>query len=314
MEVVSVKACVVGGARWGLVVACVLSVLGPAFAQDEERPPERLTVWEGLALGLTEGLTEYLPVSSTGHLYLVERLMGVGIGDGEQEAADAYAIAIQLGAILAVLWLYWGRVALVAQGLVGKNPEGRRLLVNLLLAFAPAVVVGLLAEHFIKRYLFGLWPITAAWLVGGLAIFVTSRRERGAEEGLTLDELRPGQALLIGGAQVFAMWPGVSRSLATILGGVAVGLSPTAAVEFSFLLGLVTLGAATLKEIAANGPLMVATFGWVAPLVGLVAAFISAALAVKWMVGFVTRRGLAVFGYYRIALAVVVAVWLLLGP
>jgi len=146
-----------------------------------------------------------------------------------------------------------------------------------------------------------------------VAILLTSRWKHGGEEGLRLDELRPTQALLVGGAQVFAMWPGVSRSLATILGGVAVGLSPQAAVEFSFLLGLVTLGAATLKEIATNGGLMVATFGWLAPLVGLLAALLSAVIAVKWMVGYVTKHGLAVFGYYRIVLALVVGAWLLLG-
>jgi undecaprenyl-diphosphatase len=280
-----------------------------------EKPPEAapLTVWQALALGLTEGLTEYLPVSSTGHLCLVERLLGIGATEEGKSAADAYAIAIQLGAIIAVLWLCWGRVVLVLKGVVGRSPEGRRLLLNLLIAFAPAVVVGLLAEPYIKRYLFGLWPITAAWLVGGAAILLFSRRRRESGEGRGIDELRPAQALVIGSAQVVAMWPGVSRSLVTILGGLAVGLSAPAAVEFSFLLGLVTLGAATCKEIATNGQLMVATFGYLGPLVGLVAALISAAIAVKWMVAYVTKHGLAVFGYYRIGLAVVVGVWLLLG-
>ena len=303
------------------VSAALLAVLGCAGLSQPQTdesprhaPGQGLTLWQGLVLGVTEGLTEYLPVSSTGHLCLVERMLGIGLTEGEKPAADAYAIAIQLGAILAVLWLYWGRVVLALKGVIGRSPEGRRLAVNLLVAFLPAAAAGLLLEPLIKRYLFGLWPITAAWLVGGLAILLGSRWWGGeAAERLDLAQLRPVQALAVGVAQVFAMWPGVSRSLATIVGGLAVGLSAPAAVEFSFLLGLVTLGAATTKEIVSSGGLMVATFGYVAPLVGLLAALVSAAAAVKWMVGYVTKHGLAAFGYYRVGLAVWVGVWLLLA-
>jgi undecaprenyl-diphosphatase len=257
-------------------------------------------------LGVVEGLTEYLPVSSTGHLLLAQRLMGLG---GEEKTADdAYAIAIQAGAILAVLGLYSRRIKEMCLGLGGRHPAGLRLLLNLLLAFIPAAVFGLLLEKTIKSYLFGLWPITLAWLAGGLAILIVSRRwNKGLQMGLELDELPWSSALLIGFFQVVAMWPGTSRSLMTILGGASMGLTIPAAVEFSFLLGLVTLGAATAYEVFFHGSKIVAAFGWLNPLIGFVLAFVSAAGAMKWLVAYLTRHSLASFGWYRICLALAVA-------
>ncbi|MGQ9730802.1 MAG: undecaprenyl-diphosphate phosphatase [Candidatus Zipacnadales bacterium] len=300
-------------ALWGVCV-CSGVVKGQTQAKESSPPRLPLPVGHALVLGVTEGLTEYLPVSSTGHLCLVERLLGVGATTDDKPAADAYAIAIQLGAILAVIGLYWRQVLAILKGIVGRSPEGLRLALNLLVAFIPAAVAGLLAEPIIKRYLFGLWPITVAWLIGGVVILLTARRWQPASEGrLGLGELRPSRALLIGLAQLMSMWPGISRSLATILGGYSVGLSIPAAVEFSFLLGLVTLGAATCKEIATSGQLVVATFGYGGPLIGLLAALVSATAAVKWMIAYVTKHGLAVFGYYRILLAIIVGAWLLIG-
>jgi len=271
-----------------------------------------MTPWQAIVLGVVEGLTEYLPVSSTGHLCLAQSLMGIGDATDTKEAADAYAIAIQLGAILAVAWLYWGRVRQAASGLTRQHPEGRRLLVNVAIAFAPAAATGLLLEPLIKAYLFGLWPIAAAWFVGGVVLLVPSRLSGGRPQGgREMEDLQPRQALVIGAAQLVAMWPGVSRSLVTIVAGTAVGLSTAAAVEFSFLLGLVTLGAATCAEMALQGHEIVRTFGLGLPLLGLAVALVSAAAAVKWMVAYVSRHGLRVFGYYRVALGVAVAAWLL---
>jgi undecaprenyl-diphosphatase len=272
--------------------------------------------FQALILGLVEGLTEYLPVSSTGHLLLAQRLMGIE----SSTASDAFAISIQGGAIIAVLGLYRARVAQMTLGLLGRDATGRRLLVNLVSAFIPAAVLGLLLEKPIKKYLFGgdawgMWPIVLAWLVGGLAILAVSawRRRRGTapSAGLDLDHLTIRMALVVGFAQCIAMWPGVSRSLITIVGGVLVGLSLPAAVELSFLLGVITLSAATAYDALKHGPEMLATYGPVPLLIGFGAAWLSAVLAVKWMVGYLKSHGMEIFGWYRVLLAIAVAAWLL---
>ena len=272
--------------------------------------------FQALILGLVEGLTEYLPVSSTGHLLLAQRLMGID----SSTASDAFAICIQAGAILAVLGVYRQRVAQMVMGAVGRNEAGQRLLINLLSAFVPAAVLGLLLEKPIKKYLFGgdewgLWPVVAAWFAGGMAILVVSlvRRRRGTSptSGFDLEHLTVRMALIVGFAQCIAMWPGVSRSLITIVGGVLVGLSLPAAVELSFLLGVITLTAATAYDALKHGPEMLATYGATPLLIGFGAAWLSAVLAVKWMVGYLKSHGMEIFGWYRVALAFVVAAWLL---
>ena len=272
--------------------------------------------FQALILGLVEGLTEYLPVSSTGHLLLAQRLMGID----SSTASDAFAICIQAGAILAVLGIYRQRVAQMVMGAVGRNKAGQRLLINLLSAFVPAAVLGLLLEKPIKKYLFGgdewgLWPVVAAWFAGGMAILVVSlvRRRRGTSPttGFDLEQLTIRMALIVGFAQCIAMWPGVSRSLITIVGGVLVGLSLPAAVELSFLLGVITLTAATAYDALKHGPEMLATYGATPLLIGFGAAWLSAVLAVKWMVGYLKSHGMEIFGWYRVALAFVVAAWLL---
>jgi len=271
---------------------------------------------QALILGIVEGVTEYLPVSSTGHLLLAQRLLGIP----SSTAADAFAISIQGGAILAVLGLYRVRVAGMLQGLFGRNEAGKKLALNLIAAFVPAAVLGLLLEKIIKKYLFGgdqwgLWPVVAAWFVGGLAILAVSRwragRQTAPDAGLSLDQLTIRMAVIVGIAQCIAMWPGVSRSLITIVGGMMVGLSLPAAVELSFLLGVVTLGAATAKDALDHGAEMISTYGPVPLAIGFAAAWVSAVLAVRWMVGYLNRHGMEIFGWYRVVLAIVVAGWLL---
>ncbi len=260
--------------------------------------------WQALILGVVEGLTEYLPVSSTGHLILAQRAMGIPNSD----AANAYAICIQGGAILAVLTLYYGHVKQMAMGLLGKDQIGRRLAVNMGVSVLPLGLVVLL-EKTIKGYLFGLWPVTAAWFVGGVAILVVSKwqsdRDRWSK-GCGLEQLTWQMALIIGTAQCIAVWPGTSRSLVTIVAGVAVGLRLQAAVEFSFLLGVVTLGGATIKDTMEYGSLMWSEYGLGSMVIGSVFAFLCAVAAVKWMVAYLNRHGLALFGYYRVALAMIV--------
>ncbi len=285
-----------------------------------------LTLGQAAILGIVEGLTEYLPVSSTGHLLLAERVLSIGADPTSsvaqqartKEALDAYTICIQIGAIIAVLGLYFRRIRQMVLGLVGKDTDGRQLLISVIVGFLPAVVIGLLFNKLIKAYLFGTWPVVVAWFVGGAAILVVSRwnRNRGnhsADSGRSIVELTWQMALIIGFAQCIAMWPGVSRSLATIVGGLLVGLSLSAAVEFSFLLGLITLGAATAYDALKHGQVMLQTFDPLSLAVGVVFAFGAALLSVKWMVGYLNRHGLAIFGYYRVALALVAGSLLMTG-
>jgi undecaprenyl-diphosphatase len=276
-----------------------------------------LSLLDALILGVVEGVTEYLPVSSTGHLLVTQQALGIYGNADLETAADAYAICIQFGAIMAVLVLYWGRFVQILRGIIGRDPLGRRLAWALLASFIPAAVLGVLGEQYIKEYLFAIWPIVIAWIVGGIVILVVAhydtRSGRRSSEGTPMEGLTAKRALVIGLLQCVAMWPGVSRSLATILGGRLVGLSTAAAVEYSFLLGLITLTAATVYSTIKDGAVIVETLGIVAPIVGVIAAFVSAALAVKWMVGYLNRHSLAVFGWYRIGIGIVVAALVLAG-
>jgi len=279
-----------------------------------------MSLIQSVILGVVEGVTEYLPVSSTGHLLLAQQLMGMGQTAGTKDASEAYAVCIQAGAILAVAGLYFRRLKGVVEGGLGRNPEGLKLGINMVLGFIPAAIIGLTLEKWIKANLFGggrygLWPVVLAWLVGGVAILLIERRRRssggGGRAGLGLSEITWKMAILVGFVQVLAMWPGVSRSLATILGGLWVGLSMVAAVEFSFLLGLITLSAATVLDALKYGHEILAHYGWLTPLIGLVVSFISAALAIKWLVHYLQKHPLSLFGYYRILLAALTSAWLL---
>lgn len=265
--------------------------------------------WQALVLGFVEGLTEYLPVSSTGHLILTQRALGIPEGP----AANAYAICIQAGAILAVLGLYRARVTQVLRGLAGKDAEGLALLFKLSVAFLPAAVVGLLFNDKIEEVLFGLKPIVAAWFVGGVGILIVGRMRgpKPADEGSDLLQLSLRGALLIGCCQCLALWPGTSRSLVTIVGGLAVGLSMVAAVEFSFLLGVITLLAATLYKSLSDGPLMLEHYGPLPLVIGTAISWLFAVLSVRWMVAWLNQHGLAVFGWYRVLLALSVGLWLM---
>lgn len=253
---------------------------------------------EAALLGVVEGITEYLPVSSTGHLTVLSELMWPGADPGVRAALDSYVIVIQAGAIIAVFGLYYRYFVDMVRGLFQKGP-GRRLAVALLAAFVPAAVVGLVLGDWVKANLFGLAPIAWAWIVGGVAILVIERRF-SRRDGDDLEALGVGRGLLVGAAQVLALWPGTSRSLDTILGGRAVGLSTRTAVEFSFLLGAVTLLAASGYEAVGNLGRIMDQVGAGPAVVGFVFATVAAAFSVKWLVSFLTRRSLEVFGWYRI--------------
>lgn len=273
-----------------------------------------MDLWHAVLLGLVEGITEYLPVSSTGHLIVTSSLLGLG---GEHKAAvDAFEVVIQGGAILAVVGLYWPRFIQMLKGLFGRDPAGLRLLLNLIVAFMPAAIVGLALNKTIKHYLFYPGPVAAALVIGGVFMIGVDRWKRGSSEGKPLEAMTARDALLVGLFQCLAMWPGTSRSMTTIVGGYFAGLRVAAAAEFSFLLGVPTLLAAAgldlvknLYEADKNGEEnLFQVLGVPATLVGMAVAAVSAAVAVKWLVGFLTRRGLTPFGWYRIIFGLVLLV------
>lgn len=258
--------------------------------------------WQALILGIVEGVTEYLPVSSTGHLILVSWLLDLE-GNG---AVNTFNIAIQAGAIAAVLGLYRSRIKQMARGIVGRDDAGRHLTVNLLIAFLPAAVLGPFFGPVIKEQLFHPWPVTGALFVGAwlmIAVSYSRRLSHTEHKGRDLDHINWQIALLIGFGQCVAMWPGTSRSMMTIVTALMLGLRPRAAAEFSFLLGLITLSAATGYETYHHGAAMFQQIDLITFMIGLVAATISAAVAVRWFVGALVRHGLAPFGWYRLALA-----------
>jgi undecaprenyl-diphosphatase len=298
-----------------LLVAAAVFVLvapvGAATSSAAEQARNELTAAKAAVLGAVEGVTEYLPVSSTGHLHVTERLLDVGTTPATKDAADTYAITIQAGAILAVLLLYRHRLGTMVNGALGRDDTGRGILAAVAIAFVPSAIVGVVLEKPIKDRLFGAGPIVIAWIVGGLVILAFAPRLRDlAGHGVKLDEITHRQAAIIGAAQVLALWPGTSRSLVTILAGVVVGLDLVAAVEFSFLLGFVTLGAATAFETLRHGKELVDTYGVANPLLGFVVAFVTAAIAIKWLISYLQRHDLSIFGWYRILIAAVTLVLL----
>jgi undecaprenyl-diphosphatase len=297
-----------------------------------------LEIWQAMVLGLVEGITEYLPISSTGHLILASGMMGLDEPESRKSAVDAFNVVVQGGAILAVIGLYRATVVRMARGLLGKDRLGRSLLINVMVAFMPAAVMGLLLDDWIEAHLFHAFPVVLALFAGGVYMLWLERwrrRRNDFAEGSSSQELnhRGGanrfeskyeiaqedsvlnvtlkQALTIGCLQVLAMWPGTSRSMMTITGGVLAGLKPRPAAEFSFLLGAFTLTAASGYKLAKNlyeshetgAPNLFQVLGVVPVLIGILVATISAFLAVKWLVHFLNRYGLALFGWYRIALA-----------
>lgn len=289
-----------------------------------------MQIWQSILLGIIEGITEYLPISSTGHLVVAQQLMGVGTaGPLDKAAADTFAICIQGGAIVAVLGLYLTHVQKMFRGLCGLDQEGLNLFTNILVGFMPAAVLGLLLNDWIDAKLMFLWPIVFAWFAGGvgiLAVSIWKKKQPAGNGGSDLLAMTWKMALLIGFLQCVAMWPGTSRSLMTIVGGMLVGLSVKAAVEYSFLLGVLTLTAATAKKAVwkveavpeydqwlGGAKLLWTHYGATPTILGMVAAAVSAALAVKWLVAYLQRHGLQLFGWYRVAAATVVAILVVSG-
>lgn len=311
----------------------------PALSAEENAVPaeEVFDVENAAILGVVEGLTEYLPVSSTGHLILANAALdldsdaaivkrgGEGVVRGRdgsvftvKEAADAYSIIIQFGAIIAVLFAYWKRCTGTLVGVFRRDPASWRLSRNLITAFVPAAGLGFIFSDKIEMYLFNPVTVAVALIIGGMLMLAVDRRQKksvaaqgGNADGCgpDLQDLSVRQSLIIGAMQCIALWPGMSRSMATIVGGYVAGLSPRRATEFSFLLGLITLSAASIYKTLKCAPQMLESFGAEVSAVGLAVAFVSAFASVKWMVDWISKHGLSAFAWYRFALAAAVLAW-----
>jgi undecaprenyl-diphosphatase len=295
----------------------------PAFAAGETRSPEEVradfTYGRALVTGTVEGVTEYLPVSSTGHMIISDRLLGVpndphitvaGLTDRKgrpislERVADDYIVIIQIGAILAVFVAFFGRIRNLLGGLCRGERRSLDLASAIIVAFIPAAVLGFLFKDIIAAYLFSVQVVAAALLVGGLVILIAERvlPKSVTNESDEVAAIGWRSALTVGLCQCFALIPGTSRSLATILGGRVAGLSHAAATEFSFLVGLLTLTAASIYKMWALGPALTQVYPAGPASVGLLVAAVTAFVSVKWLVGYVSRNGLGVFAWYRIAL------------
>jgi undecaprenyl-diphosphatase len=259
---------------------------------------DTLILFKGFILGLVEGITEFIPVSSTGHLILIGDLLGF-----DDERAKVFEISIQLGAILSVVWLYREKLSGVIRDL-SRRREARQFLLNLGVAFLPAAFIGLLSHQAIKTYLFNPITVSIALIGGGAAILLIERMKHRNHVGST-DDLTLKQALGIGIAQCLALFPGVSRSGATIMGGLMIGLERKVATEFSFFLAIPTMFAATTFDLFKNRQALSASD---TPLfiVGFITAFISALVVVKAFIGYVSKRDFSAFAYYRIIFGLMV--------
>jgi len=273
-----------------------------------------ISPFDAIMLGIVEGLTEFLPVSSTGHLILTSAALGL---DLDHPGVEAFLVVIQAGALLAVLGRYRQAVGSMLNGLAGRDPVGLRLFTLLLIAFVPVIPVALFFADPIKARLFASIPVATALAVGGVAMIALDRRARARQ---TLEpetescETTAGRfaaltwraAFVIGLAQCLSLWPGTSRAMVTILAAMLVGLTPRRAAEFSFLLALPTLGAATVYDLLKNGSAILEATGWTGLALGFGVSCLVAALAMKYFLQFLAARGLAPFGWYRIVLAFVI--------
>lgn len=258
-----------------------------------------------IILGIVEGVTEFIPVSSTGHLILASELLGY---DAAQWAV--FNVVIQLGAILAVIVLYWRTFWAVFVGLLANRPDSWRFVRNVAVGFLPSAVIGLAIHRQIEAMLGNATIVAWALIVGGVAILVIERTApQGTEKGVA--DISLGKAIGVGLIQCISMIPGVSRSGATILGGLSLGIERRTAAEFSFFLAIPTMLGATTLELAKNHDnLGTAGAGGIA--IGFLVSFVVALVVIKWFIGIVSRRGFAPFAWYRIVAGGAALIWLTL--
>jgi undecaprenyl-diphosphatase len=260
-----------------------------------------LLLLKALILGIVEGLTEFLPISSTGHLILVGDLLGFN-----NERGNVFTIVIQTGAIFAICWEYRTKINRILMGLRQRQADAQKFVINLMIAFMPLALLGLLFGKILKATLFKPVPVALAFIIGGIIIFWAEKREHTIRI-VEVEELTPLDALKLGCAQALALIPGMSRSGSTIIGGLLLGLSRKAAAEFSFFLAIPTLIVAGLYDLYKHRDLLqiddLSLFG-----VGLIAAFFSALLAVRGLLRYISHHDFTVFAGYRIIFGILVLV------
>jgi undecaprenyl-diphosphatase len=263
-----------------------------------------MPIWLAVVLGIVEGLTEYLPVSSTGHLIVVGRALGLE----KTDANDAFEVVIQLGAILAVFVHYRSLLARHAAGLLTRKPESVRLATSIVIAAVPFVILAKLFGHAIKDKLFAPVPVAIALILGGIVMFVVERvRKARSSHGLDgIEHVTPTRALMVGLGQCFALFPGTSRSMSSIVAGQLSGLSTRTAAEFSFLVGLPVLGGATVYEGYKSRHALMHDVGLPSIVIGIVVSFFVAWAVIATFLRYLGKRGLEPFGIYRIVLGIVV--------
>jgi undecaprenyl-diphosphatase len=250
-------------------------------------------------MGVVEGLTEFLPISSTGHLILAGALLGF-----DDDKAKVFDIAIQTGAIFAVILVYWQKISDTVKALP-YQVEAQRFVLNVFIGFLPAVVLGLLFGKLIKEHLFTPWVVATTFIVGGFIILWAERRPPSSVRIRAVEDMRGRDALMVGLVQCFAMVPGTSRSGATIIGGMLLGLSRKAATDFSFFLAIPTLiGAGVYSLYKERALLSVEDIPMFAT--GLVVSFISAWICVRWLLKYIASHSFEVFAWYRIVFGLVV--------
>ena len=271
---------------------------------------DTLLLIKAAIMGIVEGLTEFLPVSSTGHLILTEALLKPVVAD--ENVMHAFEVAIQPGAILAILIVYWQLITRTL-GTLGSSPVSRRLVANILIGFLPAAAIGFAIHKQITKYLFNGPVVAGAFIVGGLIILLVENRKNSAPRVTDINQMTAIDALKVGFCQCFGMVPGTSRSGSTIIGGLLVGLSRPVATEFSFFLAIPTLiGASVLEifkvrhELAANAHEYMPMFA-----VGFIVSFLAAWVCVRWLLRYVATHTFIPFAWYRIAFGIVVlATWM----
>lgn len=319
------------------ILAFLLLTLPSGLQGFEDNQPyntlnnKHLSYEQAFILGLVEGVTEFIPVSSTGHLILTNEILGLN-GEGFlldnagqailvqgkpypiKEAIDAYCIIIQAGALFAVFILFWKKIISIIKGFLGKDPGGSRLGRNLIIALMPAIIAGLTLHDWIENKLFETHIVIYALVIGGIIMIAVEqwrkkkkriRKQLGIKRvQKEIESLTWKESLMIGLLQCLSMIPGTSRSMTTIIGGYFAGLSPKRAAEFSFLLGLITLSAASGYKALTEGQEMIQALDTGPLLVGCMVAFISGGFAVRWVMGYLQHHGIAVFGWYRLILAI----------
>lgn len=271
-----------------------------------------LYILKGIIIAVVEGITEFLPISSTGHLIIAGHLINFGNGEFEK----MYMVVIQLGAILAIVYLYWDKLFGVLKSLLKGEKYGIRFALAIIIGIIPAMIFGFTLENFIDNNLFSVPTVIIGLIVGAVMMIIFEEKYRGKSNTVGVERIKPMQAIKVGMFQVMSLWPGMSRSASTIMGGWHQGLTPEVAAEYSFFLAIpIMVGASGLKFVnyAVKGGLKAMTLSQgITLILGFIVAFFVAMVVVKAFMNFIKKKPMKVFAYYRFALAAILIVMVLI--